>query len=141
MKVIFVGIHNKPGLAPLCSSTRTGKMVDLIIAQLPGLEFVKTNLFNQETFPVGFIADEAVRNWKKRIEYDFNMIVVGLGTMVNECFRKSHCKCIELGHPSGVWSKIKQEEYIRKAVLKIKHSAASKEVFQNVISATPKYDV
>lgn len=116
-------------------------MVDRIIAQLPHMEFVKTNLFNIETFPININADEAVREWKKRVEYDWNMIIVGLGTMVNECFRRSHFKCIELGHPSGVWSKEAQDKYVRKAVLKIEHAVASKNIMRDVISSTPNYDL
>jgi hypothetical protein len=69
MKVIFVGVHNKPHLKPLDSSTRSGKTIDGIIEQLPGIKCVKTNLFDVDYMPP---VDEAI---KLRDEF-FNRIEI-----------------------------------------------------------------
>lgn len=40
-RIIFVGIHNKPGMEPLDSRTKSGKIIDEVIAGLEGRECVK----------------------------------------------------------------------------------------------------
>ncbi len=34
-RIIFVGLHNKPHRTPLCASTKTGKLIQKIIWQIP----------------------------------------------------------------------------------------------------------
>jgi hypothetical protein len=51
-RIIFVGIHNKPGMKPLDSRTKSGKIIDEVIRGLEGRECVKTNLFDCD-IPMG----------------------------------------------------------------------------------------
>jgi hypothetical protein len=117
-RIFFVGIHNKPGLTPLHSSTRSGKLIDRIIGKLTGIEMVKTNLFDCEYLPPN--TPGAVYMWRKRVEYQTGDITIGLGGIVHEYFsRYPYKNYIALGHPSCVWSHAKQDEYIARAVAKI----------------------
>ena len=52
MKIIFVGIHNKPGKIPLCSSTPTGKIIKQITEKIKTKKIVKTNLYDVDYLPV-----------------------------------------------------------------------------------------
>lgn len=126
-RIIFVGVHNKPGFAPLDSRSKSGKMIDRVIAGLQtecGLfeaEFVKTNLFDLPGFP-SWSPERgvSVMNWSKRAGRTDDDIVILLGACVHDAFK--HCKypnLVRIGHPSGVWSKLKQEEYIINACIKV----------------------
>lgn len=66
MKIIFVGINNKPNKEPLCRSTKSGKLIYRIVAQLPNnSEFLRTNLYDVDYF----ISDE---NEKHRFALDWH---------------------------------------------------------------------
>jgi hypothetical protein len=126
-RIFFVGVHNKPDMQPLDSRTKSGKMIDRVIAALQtevGLfeaDFIKTNLFDLPSFP-SWLPERgiSVMNWSKRVGRTEHDIVIILGACVHDAFR--HCKypnLIKIGHPSAVWSKIKQEEYIINACIKV----------------------
>jgi len=126
-RVIFVGVHNKPGMLELDSKTRTGKLVDRVInwlqyeLNLSGFIFIKSNLFDIEYWPKNqtfVLNNQWVEHWKDRVNYSSNDIIITLGHTVNEIFRKAKVKSIKLGHPSAVWSKEKQEDYILNAAIK-----------------------
>ena len=117
MKVIFVGIHNKPDTNPLCRFTKTGKLLQKVIDQLPEVEFNKTNLFNIDHFPttnqddIGMLA----RDWWWRIDLEPSDIIILLGAFVHRHFDyKPGWKILKYGHPSGVWDKEKQKLYVQK---------------------------
>lgn len=121
MKIIFVGIHNKPGKSPLCSSTRSGKVVDKIIAELQGLNCIKANLFDIDQIPK--------QEEKAKLKMDFlNNFTAGeddifalLGAMVHDEFPFVYQKSVKLAHPaSTLYSGKKDSEYIKLAVEKIK---------------------
>lgn len=116
-RVIFVGMHNKPGLAPLCSSTKSGKLIDRIIKELPEYECLKSNLWNLNTWPK--YAYMFNYEWMERVDYKSGDIVVTLGECVRKSFLKSNIEYIHIGHPSAVWSHKKQDDYILKTLLKI----------------------
>jgi hypothetical protein len=126
-RILFVGIHNKPGMVPLDSRTRSGKMIDRVIAGLQtecGLfeaDFIKTNLFDLPYFP-SWSPERAmsVMNWSKRVGRTNEDIVILLGACVHEAFKHNkYPNLIRIGHPSGVWSKLKQEEYIINTCIKV----------------------
>jgi hypothetical protein len=122
MKVIFVGVHNKPDTNPLCIFTKTGKLLQRVIDQLPGVEFEKTNLLDIDHFPND--QDDTLmlaRDWAYRISPDYDDIIILLGAIVQKWFQFNHDgEVLHFGHPSGVWSKIKQEAYVKRMVQEIR---------------------
>lgn len=126
-RVIFVGVHNKTDLEPLDSSTRTGRVIDKIILELPDFHCVKSNVFNVDYWPQNQtleLNNQWVENWKQRLDYKNSDIVVTLGHCVNEIFRKAKVKSIKVGHPSAVWSTEGKGQYIDRVYKKICEQAA-----------------
>lgn len=115
-RVIFVGMHNKPGKAPLDSITKSGKLIDRVIAQLPGLTCEKSNLWDLDHFP---LSDDFNYEWANRVAYDSDDIVVCLGQCVIDSFRRGPIPFIHVGHPSAVWGKLAQVDYIQNCRNKI----------------------
>ena len=118
-RVIFVGMHNKPGLAPLDSSTKSGKIIDRIIAELgSSVECVKTNLIDAESLPAN--ADEIRRSnhlWLCENRATEKDIVVLLGHWVAENFWWADSMiAVNLAHPSWVVRKGKVDGYVADAV-------------------------
>lgn len=138
MRVIFVGVHYKAGMQALDSRTRSGKLIDRVIEALQievdlfGAEFIKSNVFNLEYWPISQ-TDQLnrlwVENWRDRLQVKSSDIVITLGQTVNEIFRKAKQPSIKIGHPSACWSKLKQEEYIINACIKVS------EVTQSIMKA------
>lgn len=122
-RIIFVGMNNKPGIAPLCSSTKSGKLIDRIIDELSPLECIKSNLWDLDYWPKH---DKTFnQEWIDSVQYDFNDVVVTLGECVRKSFLKSGIKYTHIGHPSAVWSKEKQSEYILNALIRIEKFATN----------------
>lgn len=121
-RIIFVGIHNKPGLEPLASSTRSGKLVDRIISDLPNYVHIKSNFYGFDYFPAQDFVDNHFHfdGWKKRIGYLPGDIVVCLGSMVQRLFADRNIRFVGIRHPSFIWSKIDQDKYVVEAILKIR---------------------
>lgn len=126
-RVIFVGIHNKPGKKPLDSSTRTGKVIDRIIAGLRGFECVKSNLFHKDYLP----SEEDIKYrkpyrithaWVLRVNWNSGDIVVLLGNDVAKIFKKANVNLpvIEARHPASIWSYLDREAYARAIIRRIK---------------------
>lgn len=118
-RVIFVGVHNKPGMDALDSKSRSGKLIDRVIASLGTNEFhfIKSNLYNLEEFPNNRKREldiAWVQNWRERVGLQGIDIVVTLGQTVNTVFRWAKQPSIKVGHPSGVWSHEKQKEYVKR---------------------------
>lgn len=87
-RLIFVGIHNKPGLQPLCSTTRSGKVIDACIRELkPKYRTIKSNFFDLEDLPRDRTDIKYFFAWKERVGYNpVNDIVIMLGDMARRCF-------------------------------------------------------
>lgn len=118
MRVIFVGMNNKPGLAPLCSSTRSGKLIDRVIKELPpGTEVTKSNLWDLDHWPSLYNCFNT--EWITRTQYYPGDIVVTLGESVRKAFVKSRIPFTHIGHPSAVWSHERQDDYILTALIRI----------------------
>jgi hypothetical protein len=120
-RIIFVGVHNKPRMEPLDSRTKSGKIIDDVIAGLPGRECVKTNLFNLDRLPhrkADYPAYATV--WRAKIrpcDYD---VVVPLGQIVQDHFpskRIDGALVIKAEHPAS--RRIKKDEYIKDLIDKI----------------------
>lgn len=116
MKVIFVGIHNKPNTPVLCSSTKSGKLIDRIIKEL-NFDSLKTNLYNVEYLPKDLAEKEKLAlDWHSRVNYGHDLIVL-LGGEVSKHFNhEPYLDTIKLAHPSSIWSNAKKQEYVDNAV-------------------------
>lgn len=80
MKIYFVGIHNKPGMKPLDSKTKSGKIIDQIISQFPDCECIKTNLCDIDYFPIDrFEIREECQKWNETYGAKEDSIIVLLG--------------------------------------------------------------
>lgn len=121
MRIIFVGIHNKPSTKPLDSSTKSGKLIDKIILNLKEHECIKTNLFDYNCIPNEKI--EHQKSWIKRYAPSEEDIIILLGNNVHRFFPQnlSVKKIIKIKHPSAIWSKQSQENYIINTLKEIRN--------------------
>jgi len=123
-RIIFVGMHNKPGKQPLDSSTMTGKVIDRIIEQLKPYECIKSNLFDKEYFPNSEVEiwNSHIRWYNKFKPIDKDLIIL-LGKWTQDNFLPAPGIVIKLDHPASFnyRSKAQKEEYINSAVAKIKN--------------------
>jgi len=127
MRIIFIGIHNKPGLKPLCSSTKSGKLIDRIIKILPYNNILKTNLYDVDYLPKSKVE-------KEKLAYEYFClikpglcdIVILLGNEVRTNIALNFSKRIEIKHPASIFSKENQDKYVSKAVAKIIYAAKNK---------------
>jgi len=109
--IYFIGIHHKPGLPALCSTTRSGKKIDAVIKRL-GQPCEKVNLFGTNYIPpftkmtaADWQSDEYSRErqaFLQRVPQDDCTIVL-LGKSVVDHFPHSYyrrCKVITFRHPA-----------------------------------------
>jgi hypothetical protein len=118
MRIIFVGIHNKPGLAPLDGSTRSGKLIDGIIRAVD-YPCVKTNLYDAAAILKDIPEIHILQLWKDRVEYTPTDIIVALGRNVEFFFKDPEFRTVVLKHPSAVWSNRDKDDYVRNAIQQI----------------------
>jgi hypothetical protein len=118
MRIIFVGIHNKPNTKPLDSSTRSGKLIDKIIINLKEHDCLKTNLFDLEFIPRENIKDNQ-QLWINTHNPSKNDTIILLGSNVHKLFPQVQSKVIKAKHPSAIWSKKAQEDYVTTILTKI----------------------
>ena len=111
-------MHDKPNMTPLDSKSRSGKLIDRII-ELTHTRCVKTNLYNVTSWPDTHDAYNDVLKWAQRVEYTSDDLIICLGACVQDVFKKGLIPFIKIGHPSAVWSKEKQVEYIELAIKRI----------------------
>lgn len=111
---------------PLDSKSRSGKLIDRIIRRLemfePHVDYSvtcdKSNLFDLEYMPTVYDRVDALTEWANRVSRANGDVIVSLGRCVNEVF--GSLSDIHLGHPSGVWSREKKNQYVRRALKKIR---------------------
>lgn len=119
MRVIFIGMHNKPGLQPLCSSTRSGKVIDQIIERVP-VACVKANLIDGDCIPDDFDPQANAELFMHCMLIGCDDILVLLGRFVWE-----HSKGIgggakvEIYHPAYPKSQQAKDKYVLEALSKI----------------------
>jgi hypothetical protein len=123
--IYFVGIHNKPGLQPLDSSARSGKLVDEIIKLLPQSQrCFKTNVYidcvPDADDPKNQHGALSADGWLDRTDFNSETdIAIVLGGVVEEAFKLSKLPYLKLTHPSYVMRIGEQAEYVTDAVMKI----------------------
>ncbi len=129
-RIILVGMHNKPGLKPLCSSTRTGKLLDKVIYKLHHCEVLKTNLYDVDYFPENFGEKRKLASaWFWKLKPEYKDIIVLMGEEVHSNFDKNNkyfitSKPITVGHPSSYISRESQDKYVTDLLLEIEESHA-----------------
>jgi len=118
---MFVGMHNKIGKMPLCSSTRSGKLIDKIIDKLKPIECIKTNLYDVDYLPkTNEEKFSLAAEWHNRIEPKLNDIIVLLGAEVHKNYILiSSNKIIKIAHPSSNRSHEAMNKYVSNTVEKI----------------------
>jgi len=121
MRIIFVGLHNKPEMKPLDILTKTGKLVNRIIKELPaGLDILKTNLFDVEVMPHQSKLPELANDWYwTHLPVDDDIIIV-MGNMAHEYFNFQGLNVIKVAHPASKRSHAEMNDYVEKTANKIK---------------------
>jgi len=124
-RLFFVGIHDKPGMTPLNSSSFSGSRVDSIIDEVKlDYKCIKTNFFNMDAVPNGFCQKAALQDWMNRNLITYKDRVVVLGNLVGDCFKKffpSSVAFVAIKHPSPrALSSDKLKEWKDDAVRSIK---------------------
>lgn len=122
-QVLFVGMHNKPGMKPLDSKTMSGKIIDAVIKELP-FRCLKTNLCEVEYLPTDFMEiNKAGIDWHDKYEPNDNDIIVLLGNWVHKNFWWDRFKIVKLPHPASMMGNVNKEKYVRTAIDKIMKAA------------------
>lgn len=128
MNIFFVGIHNKPGKAALDSSTKTGRIIDIIITQVQALHtrdkltFHKTNLYNLDYLPIPGKIDGSM--WALRVGYgnkpDDCAILLGKECVlrIKGFFSDGDVLC--LGHPGHLPTREQEDQYITNSIDQIR---------------------
>lgn len=114
MKIIFVGLHNKPDKMPLCHTTKTGKLVSRIIKNFPTMEILKTNLFNVDYYPRNSNGRyELAMEWTFTYSPDVDDIIVLLGAATHKNFQPTFGNVIKAAHPASKRSHKDMDDYVR----------------------------
>ncbi len=119
MRIIFVGVHNKEGMTPLDSMSKSGKLIDRIINELP-YNCIKTNLYDRLEMPIRKDKYVCAGNWYDQIHPQHNDVLVLLGNEVQNNVPDNFSNEIRIKHPSIIWSNKNKDEYVISAVAKIK---------------------
>ncbi len=119
-RIIFVGIHNKPGMHPLDSRTKTGKIIDSVISVLSEYECIKSNLCDTEEFVTNsyqlFLEN---KRWLEDIKPTCEDVVITLGDWTYKNLTRGEFKIIKAKHPASLFGSSKVEEYVSYIVEKI----------------------
>ena len=114
-RVIFVGIHNKGELAPLDSSTKSGKLIKRIIDKLPSsFKVEKTNLYNVGYFPAKDELYDLEQEWYWTNLPCHDDIIVLLGNYIHRSFPFDDGIILRVAHPASKRSHKDMDEYADK---------------------------
>lgn len=112
-RVIFVGVHYKGSLPALCSTTKSGKLIDRIIENIPKYECIKSNLFSTFILPKDHEYKRALAYaWKTKWDLSPTDIVVALGDTVQTYLDHVEVKHISIPHPAKPWSQDSKFTYV-----------------------------
>lgn len=118
MKVIFVGIHSKIGYRPLDSKTKSGQIIDSIIA-LVNYPCVKSNLFLGTKIPPVEKMFQHSRVWKNLYRPEESDIIVLLGRDVQRHFPFQYENIVKIYHPAVRRTTENKWKYIDSAASRI----------------------
>lgn len=106
-------MHNKSGMLPLDSRTKTGKIIDSLIVELQGeFDCVKSNLCDTDYFVTD--SNELFRQnnrWLEEMDPQKQDIVITLGQWVYDNLRRGDFKIIKSKHPASLFGITKTDEY------------------------------
>lgn len=132
MKIIFVGLSNKPGKEPFDASTNSGKVVDIIIKQI-NCDCFKVNLVNfaplDQTGKLRYpTKTEIIQSKAEFLDYTYKInpdLIISFGSIVSNELRKIDFKDIKIiykQHPSYIYiyKRKKLDSYIDDIVAEIK---------------------
>jgi len=111
MRIIFVGIHNKPNTKPLDSNTKSGKLIDKIILNLKEHKCLKTNLFDLDSIPENIEHHQKI--WIDTNNPQKEDVIILLGSNVHKFFPQVPSKIIKVKHPSAIWSNKEKVNYVK----------------------------
>jgi hypothetical protein len=116
MKIFFVGVNNKPGMAPLDSKSKTGKLIDITIKKFPSITCIKTNLFDVEDLPKEeWMKNDLAYQWWIQHQPQENDIAVLLGKVVQKYFPNginAKCRKVFSVHPGRLAGLIQQATFL-----------------------------
>lgn len=128
MKIIFVGLSNKINCEPLASSTKSGAIVDQIIAKID-FGCIKTNLVNfapvdmngKLRYPNSEELEAGFDDLRLIIDKNNPCIVVGLGLIVCKNLDKKVDNLVKIKHPSYIstYRQHQKDDYIQDSVNEI----------------------
>ncbi len=123
-RVIFVGLHNKPGMKPLDSKTKSGKLIDRIVdkCRIHGMNVLKTNLFDVDRLPTIEQRHIMSFEWIERVELFRGDIIVLLGAMTHQYFPPipMDYKPIKVAHPASKRSHKEMDKYVENTFFEIR---------------------
>lgn len=101
--IYFIGVHHKPGLPALCSTTQSGKKIDAVAKRL-GQPCEKVNLFSTDYIPkIGTdeYADEISKFLYRVSLVDSTIVLLGRDVKRHFPYKYYHqCKVIAFRHPA-----------------------------------------
>ena len=116
MKFVFVGIHHKNNLPALCSSTKTGEIIDTIISHFnEDFQWEKVNLFPTNYLPMELEEREKLIDLFPIVEDYFYL---GFGVTVKDTLERLTKNSKSFYHPGFAIRKgnVFKEKYIKGVV-------------------------
>ena len=137
MKIILVGMYNKPHKTPLCGSTKTGKLLNRVQRQvnnmIPNIPFLRTNLYNTEHFPPSYEEKQTLAwEWYSRIQPDYDDIIILLGHEVHKNFITTGLTTSNHPHPASQRSHEQMNNYVfnmTKDIVRLVYETQNEESF------------
>ena len=120
-RIIFVGVHYKPGMAAFDSRTKSGAVIDYVIDYLKQdykCDYVKSNLIMGDGFPENYNPELEAHQWAIREKYKAGDIIIALGFEVQKAFRLSGHRFVYARHPSRVGDVKAYAKNIEASILK-----------------------
>lgn len=106
-------------MKPLDSKTMSGKMIDLIIKQLP-CHSIKSNLCEVEYLPNDKKEIWSSNlTWNSKYEPNEDDIIVLLGNWVQKNFLLTNARIVKLPHPASCMGNVNKENYVKSAIERI----------------------
>lgn len=104
-------------MRPLDSRTKTGKVIDMVIATVAFKQLVKSNLYDLEYYPATELERQSQQfAWLEKYQPERRDILVLLGINVHREFPESRVDStiIKVAHPASAHSAAEQSNYIEK---------------------------
>ena len=111
-------MHNKENMKPLDSRTKSGKIIDSIIARLD-CDCIKSNLSDTDYLPTDYELHFERKRWADKYNPDDDTIIVLLGRWVHENFCMKYKNIISCAHPASLFGYVNTNIYVNRAVQEI----------------------